>query len=104
MHEFYLEQDVNFRILKQKNFRSERNSLSEQECEKMNKVISSLRTDSERDSKVAIRKVILLSDSESCTVAPDLIDLKFDWDVLLQTWEDLHFDWNAVPTLLYLKL
>ena len=100
MHEVNLEQDVNFRILKQKNFRSERNPLSELECEKMNKVMSSLRTDSERDSKVAIRKVILLSDSESCPVPPDLIALKFDWDDLLQTWEDLHFDWNAVTDVI----
>lgn len=66
----------------------------------MKKVVSSLRTDSEGDSKVAMRKVILLSDSESCTVAPDLIDLKFDWDDLLQTWEDLHFDWNAVTDVI----
>ena len=95
--------NINFRILRQKKFRSERNSLSEQECQKINKVLSSLRTDSEGDLKVANRTVILLSDSQSCTVNSDLIDLKFDWDDLLQTWEDLHFDWNAVTDIIVSK-
>ena len=52
---------------------------------------------------MANRTVILLSDSQSCTVNSDLIDLKFDWDDLLQTWEDLHFDWNAVTDIIVSK-